>query len=89
MPDLDALARSLEAEGYRHVFLWRDGPHAIYPDHTHPTETAHLVIDGEITVSTRAGSRTYRTGDRFDVPAGEVHSARIGPFGCTYLVGER
>jgi hypothetical protein len=34
-------------------------------------------------------SETYRAGDRCDVPAGAVHSARMGPKGCRYLTDRR
>jgi hypothetical protein len=34
-------------------------------------------------------TKTYRTGDRCDLPAGIVHSARTGPQGCRYLIAER
>jgi quercetin dioxygenase-like cupin family protein len=34
-------------------------------------------------------AQTYRAGERCDVPAGAVHSARMGPKGCRYLIGER
>lgn len=33
--------------------------------------------------------QTFHAGDRCDVPAGVVHSARMGPHGCQYLIGER
>jgi hypothetical protein len=32
---------------------------------------------------------TYLPGERFDVPAGAVHSAIIGPEGCLYVIGEK
>ena len=35
------------------------------------------------------GGRTYRAGERCDVPAQAVHSARMGPQGCRYLIGEK
>jgi hypothetical protein len=39
---------------------------------------------------TQAGStQTYGAGERCDVPAGTVHSARMGPRGCRYLIGEK
>jgi hypothetical protein len=39
---------------------------------------------------THAGStQTYGAGERCDVPAGAVHSARMGPLGCRYLIGEK
>ena len=83
------LARSLEQEGFRDTYVWQDAPNASYPDHTHATETAHVILSGEMTVTMDSESRTYRPGERCDVPAGAVHSAQMGPNGCRYLVGER
>jgi quercetin dioxygenase-like cupin family protein len=83
------LARSLELEGFRQTYVWQDAPNASYPDHTHATETAHVILSGEMTLTMNGGSQTYRAGERCDVPAGAVHSARTGPDGCRYLVGER
>lgn len=83
------LRRKLEAEGFSHTFVWQDGPRAFYPDHTHQGFTAHLILDGEMTLEMNGESLTYRGGDRCDVPAGAVHSARMGPEGCRYIVGEK
>jgi len=84
-----AFAKQLHREGFGHCYIWEDGPHAHYPDHTHPSDTAHVILSGEMTLTTPAGSATYRAGDRCAVPAGTVHSARIGPRGCRYLIAER
>ena len=83
------LARALQREGFGHTFVWEDGPDTHYPDHTHATETAHIILSGEMTLTMNGRSETYRAKDRCDVPAGTVHSARIGPKGCRYLIGER
>lgn len=87
--NLEVLENQLHAEGFVHTYVWQDGPHAHYSDHTHATETAHLILDGEMTLTMDGRSTTYRAGDRADVPAGAVHSALMGPAGCRYLVGER
>ncbi len=87
--DEDKLARDLKQEGFSHTYVWQDAPNASYPDHTHATETAHVIVTGEMTLTLDGGSRTYRAGERCDVPAGTVHSARVGPSGCRYLIGER
>ena len=87
--DEQTLAKKLEQEGFRHTYVWEDGPHAHYPDHTHDTETAHIILRGEMTLTTGGKSRAFHEGDRCDVPAGAVHSARMGPKGCRYLIGER
>ncbi len=68
--DEQKLARTLKQEGFRHTYVWEDAPNAAYPDHTHPTETAHIILSGEMTLTMDAESRTYRAGERCDVPAG-------------------
>ena len=83
------LRSNYAAEGFAHTFVWQDGPHAFYSDHTHAGLTAHIILDGEMTLTFDGKSQTFRVGDRCDVPAGTVHSAQMGPKGCRYLVGEK
>jgi len=87
--DARQLESQLCSEGFTHTYVWQDGPGAFYPDHTHPGVTAHIVLDGEITLTMNGAAQTYRAGERFDVPAGAVHSAQMGPRGCRYLIGEK
>jgi quercetin dioxygenase-like cupin family protein len=87
--DEKQLARTLEQEGFEHTYVWEDSPNAFYPDHTHASETAHVILSGEMTFTMDGESHTYRSGQRCDVRAGAVNSARMGPTGCRYLVGER
>jgi hypothetical protein len=49
--DVKALEAQLHAEGFRRTYTWQDGPGAFYPDHTHPVETAHVVLEGEMTLT--------------------------------------
>lgn len=86
---VDEWQRQLAQEGFGGFFVWQDGPNAFYPEHTHHGETAHVILDGEMTLTMLGETRTYKTGDRADVPAGAVHSARMGLQGCKYLVGEK
>ena len=83
------LTQQLKREGFSHCFVWQDGPNAHYPNHTHAEETAHIILDGEMTLTMNGETRTYSVGDRCDVPAGAVHEARMGPRGCRYLIGEK
>jgi mannose-6-phosphate isomerase-like protein (cupin superfamily) len=87
--DPAALEVQLHREGFSRTYIWEDRPNAYYPDHTHPTATAHIILEGEMTLSTAGETRTYRAGERCDVPAGAVHSARMGLRGCRYLIGEK
>jgi mannose-6-phosphate isomerase-like protein (cupin superfamily) len=87
--DLKSLERQLHDEGFLHTYVWQDGPNANYSDHTHAAETTHIILDGEMTLTHGGATRTYVVGERCDVPAGAVHSARMGPRGCRYLIGEK
>lgn len=89
MNDAEKLAQQLRTEGFTHTYVWQDGPNARYADHTHPTETAHIILDGELTLIMDGRTVTYRAGERCDVPAGAIHAARMGPAGCRYLIGEK
>ena len=83
------LSLQLQREGCIRTYVWQDAPNAFYPDHTHETDTAHIIPSGEMTLCMNGHDATYREGERCDVSAGAVHSARIGPNGCRYLIGER
>jgi anti-sigma factor ChrR (cupin superfamily) len=79
----------LRRQGFSRVYVWQDGSGRFYPDHTHDGLTAHMILDGEMTLTMRGESKTYRTGDRCDVPADALHAARMGPEGCRYMIGEK
>ena len=81
--------KKLRGEGFGVTYVWEDGPNVFYPDHTHPTVTAHIILEGEMAVTSEGTTQTYKPGDRFDVPARRVHSACMGPSGCRYLIGEK
>jgi len=83
------LIAQLVGEGFSHTYVWEDVPHARYPNHTHGVETAHIILSGAMTLTMDGVSKTFCEGERSDVPANAVHSARIGPQGCRYLIAER
>ncbi len=83
------LESQLQKEGFKRIYVSEDEPEVFYPDHTHNTLTAHIILRGEMTLTMNGESKTYYPGDRCDVPAGVVHSALIGPKGCRYLIGEK
>jgi quercetin dioxygenase-like cupin family protein len=87
--DEEEFKEQLRRQGFSRVYVWQDAAGAFYPDHTHEGLTAHIILDGEMTLSMRGKAKTYRTGDRCDVPAGAVHAARMGPEGCRYMIGEK
>ena len=56
--DQKSLERQLHEEGFLHTYVWQDGPNAFYPDHTHAVETAHIILDGEMTLTQGGETRT-------------------------------
>ena len=87
--DVKALEKQLREEGFSHTYIWQDRPHTLYPEHTHPTETAHIILEGEMTLTMDGQTHTFCAGERCDVPAETVHAAKMGPAGCRYLIGEK
>lgn len=82
------LVAKLKSEGFDFVYEQEDEPNVAYDAHAHPTRTAHIVLRGWIEITADGTAHRLAVGDRFDVPAGAMHSARVGPEGCSYLVGE-
>lgn len=87
--DEKSLEKALQAQGFATTYIWQDGPGVKYREHVHETETAHIILAGEMTLTMGGRSQTFRAGERCDVPAGAVHSAEMGPHGCRYLIGEK
>ena len=83
------LAEQLILEGYFHLYVGEDGPDVEYSEHTHRAESAHIILEGEMSMTMNGETRTYHRGERCDLPAGIMHSAKTGPQGCRYLIGER
>jgi len=77
-----------EASG---CYSWSNGPGDTYAPHSHGYEKVLYCVDGSITfVLESAGERLELTpGDRMVLPAGTVHAAEVGPYGCTCIEGRR
>jgi quercetin dioxygenase-like cupin family protein len=72
-------------------YTWSNGPHDRYAAHSHPYEKVLYCVDGSITfVLEREGRQlVLKSGDRMVLPAGTLHSAIVGPAGCTCIEGQR
>lgn len=87
-PTEAALRRRLESEGFS-VFAWGDAADATYSAHAHDHDESIWVVAGEMTFVAGGGELRLGPGDRLMLPGGTVHTARAGPEGATYLIGER
>jgi quercetin dioxygenase-like cupin family protein len=72
-------------------YSWSNGPHDLYAPHSHPYEKVLYCVDGSITFVLEQDGRRLelRSGDRMVLPTGTVHSAVVGPHGCTCIEGRR
>ena len=87
MADLMARLRQ-EAEG---CHSWSNGPGDVYAPHTHSYEKVLYCVKGSITFVLEGEGRRLelKGGDRMVLAAGTVHSAVVGPDGCTCIEGRR
>ncbi len=86
----DEIKDMLKDEGFERIYTWEDLPGNYYPEHAHNFYSAHVVIHGKIKIKTRDGEEIFfEEGDRFDIHSGELHSAKVGPEGCRYIVAEK
>jgi quercetin dioxygenase-like cupin family protein len=72
-------------------YSWSNGPGDRYGPHSHPFEKVLYCVDGSITFIIEGEGRRLdlKAGDRMVLPAGTVHSAEVGPGGCTCIEGQR
>ena len=90
MANLDELMTRLRTEASG-CYSWSNGPGDRYAAHTHNFEKVLYCVDGSITfVLENEGRRLeLEPGDRMVLPPSTVHSAVVGPFGCTCIEGHR
>ena len=72
-------------------YSWSNGPNDRYGAHSHPYEKVLYCVDGSIRFVLEGEGRQLELepGDRMVLPAGTVHSAIVGPAGCTCIEGRR
>jgi quercetin dioxygenase-like cupin family protein len=87
---MEALMSKLRAEAHD-CYSWSNGPDDRYAAHSHGYDKVLYCVDGSITFVLEAQGRRLelKGGDRMELPAGTVHSAEVGPGGCTCIEGRR
>jgi len=86
----DKLMEKLRGEASG-CYSWSNGPRDRYAPHSHPYEKVLYCVDGSITFGLEQEHRELelKAGDRMVLPPGTVHSAVVGPSGCTCVEGHR
>ncbi|HXM73248.1 MAG TPA: cupin domain-containing protein [Candidatus Dormibacteraeota bacterium] len=90
MASLDDLMTKLRGEASG-CYSWSNGPGDRYSPHSHTYEKVLYCVDGSISFVVELEGRRLdlQAGDRMVLPAGTVHSAVVGPAGCTCIEGKR
>jgi len=90
MATTDELMTRLRGEA-TDCYSWSNGPGDRYAPHSHRYEKVLYCVNGSIAfILEREGRRLELTaGDRMVLPSGTVHSAEVGPDGCTCIEGRR
>lgn len=85
-PTQSTLWRLMTEDGLS-PYSWSNGPHDIYPAHSHSYDKVIYVVQGSITFGLpESGQKiTLKAGDRLDLPAGTVHDAVVGAQGVLCL----
>ena len=75
----------------RGCYSWSNGPGDRYGAHSHGYEKVLYCVEGSITFTLDAEGRSIelKAGDRMVLPAQTIHSAVVGPAGCTCIEGQR
>ncbi|MBI2551838.1 hypothetical protein HYW17_00865 [Candidatus Uhrbacteria bacterium] len=87
--DIEKWQKVFVKDGYEQNWVHTDQPGYCYAEHEHPIDTAYAVFIGSMVVEMNGRSQVFNEGERFDVPKHVFHSAKIGPKGCTFLIGVR
>jgi len=87
---LEDLMTRLRAEAGG-CYSWSNGAGDRYAPHSHNYEKVLYCVDGSIAFLLEAEGRQLdlKAGDRMVLPSGTVHSAVVGPAGCTCIEGRR
>lgn len=58
------------------------------PNHTHDVQTAHVILDGEVTLIDD-NTLVLKKGEFYEIPQNTTHKAQTPKTGCKMIVGEK
>ena len=87
--DTQHFVAQLKAAGYTEIETKTYVPKPANGEHGHHFGVRGLVLDGAFIVIQNNTPVTYRPGEVFTVPAGDLHCEEIGPAGAKVLLGRK
>lgn len=89
----EEIIKRLEGEGYDKVWSYDAEPNEIDEEHDHGFDTKLHILSGEVRIKKLQGGAItdflLKQEDQIEIPRHQVHSAKVGPEGCRYIVAER
>ena len=83
----EAFESDLRREGFEVVHGGQKAGHASEL-HAHDFDLRIMVLSGEITLVRDGNAEVFHAGDHCEVPAGCMHTDRVGPEGVAYVFGK-
>jgi quercetin dioxygenase-like cupin family protein len=84
----ERIIKKFESEGFVSVYEHQDAAGTVYEEHAHKGRVSLFVTDGSITFDFEGVKKEVKANERFDVPAGKLHSAVVGSQGWIGIVGD-
>ncbi len=78
---------ALAEQGYDGPELLERSANLHNPEHSHEFSVSALILAGQLSVTTAAGTTTCGAGDTYSLAGGIPHSELYGPEGARILVG--
>lgn len=85
--DATEFEAQLEKGGYREIATRTLEPRPANGEHGHEFSVRGLVTAGEFIITFDGVPRSFKAGDVFEVPAGQLHSEAVGPQGARITAG--
>lgn len=89
MINREEIKNRFQKEGYTTVREYNDPPNEEFPDHDHLVDELVIVLKGSMAVKMHNRDYLLKIGDELYFPAKVIHSAKVGPEGCVYILGEK
>lgn len=89
MVNIEEIKKRLRENSYLSISEYDDPPNEEFPDHIHEREELAVIISGSLGVTMNGVNYLLKSGDELVFPAKMIHSAKVGPDGCVYIVGEK
>ena len=86
--DRQTFEAELKRDGYDVMTNTTPGA-KVNPEHSHPFDIRAMVMQGALTMTCEGRADTYRSGQIFTMPRGQLHYESYGDEGAVVLLGRK